>query len=153
MESSITRKPDSLLYAGWITFNALCIPIAWGITFFVITQIENVIGGTILVNGQTRITEDYLASFVLFPLLGLITGLSQYLLLRRYLAKMGWWVAATFLGWILPFITLMLANSFFQIKQMDDSTISTSILFFLMGGLFGSIQWLALRKKIRNCVW
>jgi len=147
------RKPDSLLYAGWITLNALSIPIAWGITIIVITQIEKVIGGTILVNGQTRITEDYLASFVLFPLLGLITGLSQYLLLRRYLAKMGWWVAATFLGWILPFIILQLVFTVFQIGQTNFAIILRTSIFFLMGGLLGLIQWIVLRKKIQFAGW
>ena len=153
MLTSNNRKPDLLLYAGWITLNALCIPIAWGITIIVITQIEKVIGGTILVNGQTRITEDYLASFVLFPLLGLITGLSQYLLLRRYLAKVGWWVVATFLGWILPFTIMQLVFTLFPIGEKNFASILRTLIFFLMGGLLGLIQWFVLRKRIQDAGW
>jgi len=153
MVSPINRKPDSLLYAGWITMSALSIPIAWGITFLVITQIEKIIGDTILVNGQTHITEDYLASFILFPLLGLLIGLSQYLLLLRYLPKMGWWVATTFLGWTLPIISLQFVFSLFQIGQMNNSMISRAIPFFLMGSLLGLMQWFVLRKNVRNSGW
>lgn len=153
MLTSNNRKPDLLLYAGWITLNALCIPIAWGITIIVITQIEKVIGGTIQVNGQTRITEDYLASFVLFPLLGLITGLSQYLLLRRYLAKVGWWVVATFLGWILPFTIMQLVFTLFPIGEKNFASILRTLIFFLMGGLLGLIQWFVLRKRIQDAGW
>ncbi len=49
-----------------------------------LSMIENVIGGTIHVGGQTRFTADFLLLYVLFPIVGLLTGTVQFTMLRRY---------------------------------------------------------------------
>ena len=99
-----SRKPEWYFYPGWVVLSAISIPIAWVIYWALISQVEKVMGGTIQVGGQTRITEDFLLLYILCPALGLVTGLLQYLLLRRYLLRMGWWITATTLGWSLAFI-------------------------------------------------
>jgi len=147
------RKPGWLLYPGWVVLSALSIPLAWGITWVVISQIEKVIGGTIQVGGQTRITEDYLASFILFPLLFLFTGLLQYLILGHYLTGMGWWIPATALSWLLPLGIMRLVYFFLPAGLAVDSTLLNALLIALMGSLIGLSQWLVLRKHVRQAGW
>ena len=153
MLTTESRKPGWLLYPGWVVLSALSIPLAWGITLVVISQIEKVIGDTIQVGGQTRITEDYLASFVLFPLLFLFTGLLQYLILRHYLPGMGWWIPATALSWLLPFGIMRLVYFLLPAGLAVDSTLLNALLIALMGSLIGLIQWLVLRKHVRQAGW
>ena len=100
------RKPDLVFYPAWVVLSAISIPIAWYIALAIISQVEKTVGGTIQVGGQTHVTEDFLLVYVFLPMLGLITGFLQYLLLRRYLPRMGWWIAATVLGWLLLFVVL-----------------------------------------------
>ena len=92
-------KPKWFFYPAWVVLSTLSILIAWLISGAILSQIERVVGGTIEVAGRTRITEDLLFGYVSIPLLGLMTALWQYLLLRRHLRRVGWWIAATALGW------------------------------------------------------
>jgi hypothetical protein len=97
-------RPEWFFYPGWVVLSAISIPIAWIIYWALISLIKKVVGDTIQVGGQPHITEDFLLLYILAPAIGLVTGIFQYLLLRRYLLRMGWWITATTLGWSLAFI-------------------------------------------------
>lgn len=101
MMVSNNEKPHWFFYLGWVVLNVIAVVIAWAL----ISQITKIVGGTIQVGGQSRITEDFLFLYVLFPIIGLLIGVFQYTLLRQYLPYMAWWIAATLLGWLIPFVT------------------------------------------------
>jgi len=133
--------------------SAISIPIAWVIYWALISQVEKVMGGTIQVGGQTRITEDFLLLYILCPALGLVTGLLQYLLLRRYLPRMGWWIATTTLGWSLAFIggSLLYRASYTTLDVNSIGVVALRIV--LVGGAIGLAQWLVLRRRVRYAAW
>ncbi len=141
------RKPKWIFYPAWVVLSVMSIPIAWVIAGAIISQVEKVLGGTIQVAGQTHITEDFLFGFVLLPVLGLLTGLVQFLLLRRYLPRMGWWIAATVLSWLLLLVVLRLSALF-------PSTLSIALAGVVIGGSIGLPQWLVLRQRVhRAALW
>jgi hypothetical protein len=149
----VNRKPEWFFYPGWIVLNAISIPIAWVISWGLISQVERVVGGTIQVGGQTHITEDFLLSYVFFPALGLSTGFLQYLLLRRYLPRMGWWIAATALGWPLAFVGIRLIPDTMFTALVADSMGFVVLAIVLVGGSIGLAQWLVLHQRVRHATW
>jgi hypothetical protein len=138
-----SKKPPWFFYFGWVALNVIALIMAWYIAWAIIDQVTEIIGDTIQLNGESRITEDFLLVYVLFPVIGLLTGIFQYILLRRYLLHMRWWIAATLVGWLMPFvISAFLASS-------------TSIVLILLGLLLiGATmvlpQWWILRQRVRH---
>ena len=137
------RKPGWIFYPGWIAFTSISMLIAWAIAWAIIAQIVRVVGATMLVSGQRHITEDFLGLPVLVPVLGLLTGLLQYLLLRGYLPRMSWWIAATLLGWLLLFAVGLLSARF-------SVTMPPALAVALVAGLVGLPQWLLLRRRVSH---
>jgi len=151
MMATDNRKPRWFFYPGWVALSAISILIAWVVVWALISQVEKAVGGTIQVGGQTRITEDFLFSYIFFPVLGLLTGFLQYLLLRRYLPRMGWWIAATTLGLLLGFVGRRLL--FRTLHSTLDSTWFGILMTVLLGGSMGLVQWLVLRQRVRHAAW
>jgi len=148
-----SRKPKWFFYPGWVVLSTLGIPIAWLISWAVISQIERVVGGTIEVAGRMRITEDFLFGYLFVPLLGLLTGLLQYLLLRRYLPRIGWWIPATALGLPLGIAVVYLGYAIWPIVLSANSTWSVALLFVSVGATTGLAQWLVLRQRVSRAGW
>ena len=154
MMQTDNRKPAWLFYPGWVALSAISIPIAWSITWAIVSRIVQVVGGRIQVAGQSHITEDFIGGYVLLPMLGLLIGVLQYLLLRRYLPRMVWWIPATFLGWALPLILLGLASVGWLPALAIDPVWSGALGFALIGASIGVCQWLVLRRRIhRAALW
>jgi hypothetical protein len=144
------EKPRQFFYLGWVVLNFITVVMAWFIAWALISQITNVVGGTIQVRGQSRITEDFLFLYVLFPVIGLLTGILQYTLLRRYLPHMAWWIAATFLGWLTPFVTGSFIIALFAQK---NDTFSIMLGMLLIGATIVVPQWWMLRQRVRYASW
>ena len=144
------EKPHWLFYLGWVALNVIAVLMAWYIAWALISQITKIVGGTIHVGGQSRITEDFLFLYVLFPIIGLLTGILQYILLRRYLPRMAWWIAATFLGWLMPF-----ATGFFilSVLAQKNDTFSIMLGMLLIGATVAVPQWWLLRQRVRYAFW
>ena len=110
------------------------------------------IGGTMLVNGVTHVTEDYMAQFVAVPLIVLAVSLLQYLVLRFSLARMAWWFWATCLGWMLAFGGVALNfGAVYLLPQ--DPLLSAFLSGLLIGIVIGLIQWLVLRARATGAGW
>ena len=146
MDSKI-KTPDKVFYPAWILLSTLAIPLALGLTFAVLSLIIDQIGGFIFVNGQQRTTEDYLFLFIFVPLFCLLTSFFQYILLRRCLPKMGWWIVATGLGWMSVWVILQMSFSWF------GSNFNLILGFSLIGTLIGFFQWLLLRQRLPKATW
>lgn len=144
------EKPRPLFYLGWIVLNFIAVIMAWYTAWMFMSQITKIIGSTIQVHGKSHITEDFLLLYLLFPLIGFLAGIFQYALLRRYLPQMTWWIAATFLGWLMPFITGSLITTFLERR---NDTISIMFGMLLMGASISLPQWWILHKRVRHAFW
>jgi hypothetical protein len=148
-----SRKPKWFFYPGWVVLSVISIPIALAIYWVLISQIKKVVGDTILVGGQPHITEDFLLTYICFPTIGLLTGFLQYLLLRRYLPRMGWWIVATTLGWSLIFIGDRLLYRTLYTPLGADSIWFAALMVMLVSGSIGLPQWLVLRQCVQHAAW
>ena len=147
------RRLKWFFYPGWVVLSAISIPIAWVIYWALISLIKKVVGDTIQVGGQPHITEDFLLLYILAPAIGLVTGIFQYLLLRRHLPRMGWWIAATALGWSLAFIGGdLLYRTLYTTLDVDSIWFET-LMTALAGGSMGLAQWLVLHQRVRHAAW
>ena len=147
------RKATWFFYPAWVAAGAISIPIAWYVTWAIISQIVSIVGGSIVVEGESRITEDLIGVYVLVPALGLVMGVLQYFLLGRYLPRMGWWIGATVLGWVLPMALLRLAT-FGSIPGLGiDPMWRGAVGFGILGASLGLCQWLVLRRRIPRAAW
>ena len=149
MITADNRKPKWFFYPGWVVLSTLSILIAWLISGVVVSQIERIVGGTIEVAGRTRITEDFMFDYVFFPTLVLLTGLLQYLLLRHYLPRIGRWIAATALGWLLGIAVVYLGHAIWPVALNANSVWSA----MLIGAVTGLAQWLVLRRWVPRAGW
>ncbi len=136
------RNSEWLFYAGWIILGAISLPIAFGVSGIIISLVEMGIGDTIQVEGRTQITEDFLFDYIFWPIVGLVTGFLQYLLLRRYFQQISMWIVATTFGWFLAIFGGMFLSRW--------SVIGTMIL---VGGIIGLAQWLVLRRHVERAIW
>ena len=153
MMQTDNRKPAWLFYPGWVALSAISIPIAWSITWAIVSRIVQVVGERIQVAGESHITEDFIGGYVLLPMLGLLIGVLQYLLLRRYLPRMVWWIPATVLGWALPLLLGLASVGWLPALAMDPVW-SGALGFALIGASIGVCQWLVLRRRIhRATLW
>jgi hypothetical protein len=143
-------QPRWFFYLAWVVLHSITVVTAWYATWAIISLIENVVGGTIQVGGQSRITEDFLFLFLLLPMIGLLTGILQYTLLRHYLPHMGWWIGATLSGWLLPF---GLGFVFTQFLTPDNNTFSIMLGLFLIGATISLPQWWMLRQRVNHAFW
>lgn len=147
---SMIRKPGWSFYPTWIILSTLCIPIAFVLDLIILKIITNFVGDFIYVNGVRHITEDYLSMYTFVPIVGLLTGLLQYGLLRRYLPHMGWWVLVTIGGWVLGALLIMISGWF---KIWTYETFDIDIALILMGLFIGLGQWLLLRRRLPQAGW
>jgi len=130
------EKPGWFFYLGWVALNAIAVIMAWYITFAIMS----------LVTGE----DDSLILELLFPIIGLLTGILQYILLRRYLPHMGWWIAATFLGWLMPFVWFFIFSRLFI---PGSSTVRIVLGMIVLGTTVALPQWWLLRKRVQHAWW
>ena len=151
MMMTSNKRPRWFFYPAWVALSAISIPIAGAIAWALVSLVEKVVGGMIQVGGYTRITEDYLSSYILLLVLGLLAGFLQYLLLRRHLPRMGWWIAATTLGLLLGLVGGRLLFS--TLHSTRDSMWLGILMTGVTGGSMGLVQWLVLRRRVRHAAW
>jgi hypothetical protein len=143
-------RPRLFFYPAWVALSVISISIAAVITWALISLVVKVIGGTIQVAGQAHFTEDYIGADIGFLFFGLTTGYLQYLLLRRHLPRMGWWIAATTSGLLLGDLggRLLLPTMYSTFDSMWLGILMTVVTF----GPMGLFQWLVLRQRVSNMV-
>jgi hypothetical protein len=130
------EKPGWFFYLGWVALNAIAVIMAWYITWAIMSLVTE--------------TDDSLHLYLLFPIIGLLTGILQYILLRRYLPHMGWWIAATFLGWLMPFV---IGFIFSRLFIPGSSTVRIVLGMIVLGTTVALPQWWLLRKRVQHAWW
>ena len=147
---AMIKKPEWSFYPTWIILTLLSVPLAFFLTLVIMKVITTIVGDFIYVDGVRHITEDYLSMYAFVPIVGLLMGLLQYGLLRRYLPHMGWWVLATTGGWLLGPL-LILISSWLNLWTYESFNID--LAFILMGLSIGVGQWLLLRRRLPQAGW
>ncbi len=154
---TINRKPAGFFYPAWIILTALCVPIAFYLYFVIIRGIMIITGDSIYLHGRGYPTEDFLFYFVFVPTAGILMGIAQFVLLRRYLPRMGWWVLATAGGWSLGLVLILLGIFNVLTHFWGAETIYRSwafvLAFSLLGLSIGCGQWLVLRRRLPRAGW
>ena len=143
------EQPRWSFYLLWILLTMFCVPIAFFLSLIILRIIVLFVGDFINVNGVQHITEDYLALYVFVPLMGLLTGVLQYELLRRYFPRMRSWVAATIGGWLLGAF-LILTHGWLN---PTNTVLSLDLAFLIMGLSIGVGLWLLLRQRLPRAGW
>jgi hypothetical protein len=146
---AINEKPHWFFYPIWIILTFLCVPIAFFIDLVILRIIISFVGDFIYVDGVRHITEDYLSMYTFIPIVGLLTGVMQYGLLRRYLPRIGWWVLATTGGWLLGVFLIVI----FSWLNWTDGSFNLDLALILMGLAIGVGQWLLLRQRLPRASW
>jgi hypothetical protein len=123
--------------------------VAFVLNLFLLGLITAIVGDYIDVAGVRHITEDYLGMYTFVPLTGLLTGVLQYGLLRRYLPRMGWWVAATMGGWLLGACLTQIPGWL----GWTNPLFNLDLTFLVMGLSIGLGQWLLLRRRLPRSGW
>jgi len=150
------KKPEWFFIPAWIIITAICVPIAFILYFAIIRLIITFVGDIIYMNGVRRITEDYLFRYLFPPIVGLLMGCLQYGLLRRYLPRMGWWVAVTLAGWLLGLVLILgitRALAFFWTNDVAYDFLIINWEFVALGLSIGVGQWLLLRRRLPRAAW
>jgi len=144
------KKPERGFYLTWIILTMLCVPFAFFLDYAILRVITIFVGDFIYVDGVRHITEDYLSMYTFVPIVGLLTGLLQYGLLRRYLPHMGWWVLATTGGWLLGALLIVISGwlNFWTFEAFD-----LDVAFIVLGLSIGVGQWLLLRRRLPRAGW
>lgn len=145
-----TRKPGWSFYLSWIVLSSLSIPIAFFLDLVILRVIIRFVGSYIVVDGVRHITEDYLGLYIFVPLVGLITGLLQYGLLRLYLPRMDGWVLATAGGWLLGVLLVLIPG---WLTGTEALIMNIDAVFIVMGLSIGTGQWLLLRRRLPRAGW
>lgn len=143
------EKPSWPFYGRWILLTSLCLPVAYFLDLILLRIITLFVGDFIYVDGVQHITEDYLGVYTFIPIAGLLIGLSQYGLLRRFLPHMGWWVVATIGGWLLGVFLILIPGWL----SWTSPLFSLDLVFIVMGLSIGVGQWLLLRRCLLHAGW
>jgi hypothetical protein len=94
---------------------------------------------------------------------GITLGLTQWLVLRRYIKHMGWWIIATGIGamiaWLIGLKVIVVLTLIFFSDLTAQPMLSTLLeaAFFLgiwVGAVLGCAQWFVLRSHVRRAmIW
>jgi hypothetical protein len=160
---AVDRGHLKWFYAGWVILSTLSVPLALYTSVIVVAV------------GFPQVTEDFL-SFLFIPLLGLLTGLFQYVLLRGYLPRLGrWsgWIIVTPLGLALGVVLgflgsrmwpILSGNSTWRVEigsvggpagwawWLDPFRVS-SVVTLGAGAATGLAQWVVLRGRLPRAGW
>jgi hypothetical protein len=150
------KEADWSFYSWWILSAIAGVGLALGVMYVLIALIVQVVGDTVVVNGVRRITEDYVATYVFLPILGLSLGLVQYAVLRPYLPRMGYWALLTFAAFVaLGTVPLMLRPLLLRlgVGETARQSVIPATMYILTGLTLGGAQWLLLRRRVADAGW
>ncbi len=137
-------KPDR---KGWILIGYWCLANFCGIVIGALlgSMVRSIYFGPNIILGVAAVI---LGCFVF----GAIVGLSQWMVLRKYLAGKRWWILAT--AWALAGNIIL--GSFFIIlisKDKPGTFGEVAIILAFLGAILGLSQWLVIRRQLLGAGW
>jgi hypothetical protein len=154
MRTSYKTIDRDVLYVGWLFSGVVSFFITFVIAIVMsVFVIEKVVGDTIVVAGQTRITQDSMLAYAFIPWFGMVIGVIQYLLLSLRLPRMGWWILTTTLGWSLVFLGLGLRYNPLGNVVIIESVWYSMAAGIIIGLIIGLAQWGILQVHLPHAAW
>jgi len=129
-------------WLSWVAASTAAIVIGSVLLYALIFAAKAIVPG---------VNEDRLMGWALIPILGLMLGVAQWIILRRRVRHAGWWILATAGGW-----SVVMAASAFLIRVLgvapgsESVATITMLLSTLVAGLWvGVLQLPVLYRYLR----
>ncbi|HXL35698.1 MAG TPA: hypothetical protein VN954_00695 [Ktedonobacteraceae bacterium] len=139
------RPIKDIRWCVWVLATAIGAFVAWTLgmipSTFMFAGADS--GGT----ASTQMSDlvIYTLAAVMGFVLGPILGVPQWLVLRRYLPKAGWWVLANALAWMVGMVIVFVATNFIPPEGITLNVAFVLLLFlFIAGAAVGAIHGLVL---------
>ncbi len=148
----VLRQPlKSMRWRAWVLATALGAFMAWTLgmrpSTFMFTGADT--GGA--APAQMSDLMVYTLAAVMGFVLGPILGVPQWLVLRRYVLKAGWWVLANALAWMVGMVVVFVGTSFIAPEGITLSVAPMLLLFlFAAGAAVGAVHGLVLIWLLRS---
>jgi hypothetical protein len=81
--------------------------------------------------------------------IGVVIGIGQWLVLRRFMFEPGWWVWASSIGWGVGWAVIVVV----EIIPADAGIAGSGVIGLIFGLLLGTAQWLVLRQHVYGAGW
>jgi hypothetical protein len=130
----LALRPYLTHSADWIIYGGA----GWALGFALGLLLIQLLGGT---------TIGALISYILF---GLIVALIQWPVLRREIPNVGYWVAASVVGWALGAILSQVVLNLIVTGDSTSQVLSTAVISAVTGLVAGAITGIALIWEIRQ---
>ncbi|HEY7347916.1 MAG TPA: hypothetical protein VH599_06310 [Ktedonobacterales bacterium] len=129
------------------TVNRKRTQVGWGfwLQWVVATSVCGAVGG-VVISACIGALGDLGGNVVGNTASGLVAGIGQWLVLRQWLERAGWWIPATAGGYLLAASLLVLQG---PLGENLGGVIATIALGFVPGIL----QWLLLRRQVARAGW
>ncbi len=142
----VLRRPlERMRWRDWALATAVGACVAWTL---------GMIPGTFMFTGPDTgtATPGQMSDLLVYTLaagmglvLGSILGVPQWLVLRRYLAKAGWWVLANALAWMLGMVVIFIGTGFIPPQGITIPVALLLVLFVVTAGaVVGAVHGLVL---------
>lgn len=130
---------------GWVLANAVGAVVGFPLAIAALQVIAVV----------TAVDERAIFPYILFPVVGICIGGMQWLILRRYTSRAGWWVLSTAAAWPICYAFIGLATrGVVRIGGVSYAGLAIWVITFgLIGAVLGGIQWLILRRYFAGAGW
>ena len=156
MQKQKTSFIGGIFWLKWVSVNTVASLLGTMISvqlYSLIGQVTSVVQ-TEGLNGETlkgnwfTLALRYGLIIAIHVIPGIIIGLFQWYVLQQWIPRQKWWVLATATGWVLGSASVILIS-----LVIPSSFIRSILIGVLFGGLFGSIQWLVLRRWVYEANW
>lgn len=152
MQWLVLRRPlKSMRWRSWALATALGAFVAW--TLGMIPSTFYLTGADTATTSTTPMSDlmVYALAAAMGLALGAILGVPQWLVLRRYIPKAGWWVLANALAWMLGMVIVFIGTSFIPAGEIALQVALLLLLFVVAAGAtVGAVHGLALIWLLRS---
>lgn len=84
----------------------------------------------------------------------LLPALFQWLILRQWFARAGWWIPASGVGWLLGLAALSWGIAVADTQgETPFARVAVPAAFLVPGVIAGTAQWLVLRRNVAHAAW
>lgn len=109
----------------------------------------------LFINGLGRLVnnvEPFLFGATLGGVIGLLSGLAQYLILKKYIPAIKGWILSSCLGWMI-FWSLNMAGAFGRGYDLTTKLVEGLVHGVAFGLILGVSQWLIIRKTGKRAIY
>jgi predicted Ser/Thr protein kinase len=145
-----------VVWVGWLLATALGWAAGWAVGAPISELVARPIGET-----GAMLAAETLGGAVAWGTLGLMTGVAQWLVLRRHMSNAGWWVPASVIGWAVagsvrwsqgPLTEEILSGYFRMFEEMGLPwliPLSAIVVGLMFDGVMGLVVGVAQRPVLK----